>query len=87
MIEPEWREAMWRCERWLDHRRPTSAADVLQAAAAAPEAKIARVRARLAVDRRHQNRGLGATRVRDAQGAGTPSSELFVADLRERPYC
>ena len=35
MIEREWREAMWRCERWLDHRRPTSAADVLQAAAGA----------------------------------------------------
>jgi threonine aldolase len=33
--EREWRESMWRCERWLDHRRPTSAAIVLQTAAAA----------------------------------------------------
>jgi threonine aldolase len=33
--ERDWREAMWRCERWLDHRRPTSAAIVLQTAAAA----------------------------------------------------
>jgi threonine aldolase len=33
--ERDWREAMWRCERWLDHRRPTSAAAVLQAAASA----------------------------------------------------
>ena len=35
MTDRDWREAMWRCERWLDHRRPTSAAAVLQAAAAA----------------------------------------------------
>jgi threonine aldolase len=33
--ERDWREAMWRCERWLDHRRPTSAATVLEGAAAA----------------------------------------------------
>lgn len=35
VTEHDWREAMWRCERWLDHRRPTSAAIVLQTAAAA----------------------------------------------------
>jgi threonine aldolase len=34
MTEQDWREAMWRCDRWLDHRRPTSAALVLQTAAA-----------------------------------------------------
>jgi threonine aldolase len=33
--EHEWREAMWGCERWLDHRRPASAAELLGAAAAA----------------------------------------------------
>jgi threonine aldolase len=32
--EREWRDAMWRCTRWLDHRRPVSAAGVLRAAAA-----------------------------------------------------
>lgn len=39
--EREWREAMWGCERWLDHRRPTSAAVVLHTAAAAlpPDAR------------------------------------------------
>jgi threonine aldolase len=39
--ERDWREAMWRCDRWLDHRRPTSAAIVLQSAAAAlpPDAR------------------------------------------------
>jgi threonine aldolase len=35
VTEREWREAMWRCDRWLDHRRPASAALVLQTAAAA----------------------------------------------------
>jgi len=33
--EGEWRAAMSRCERWLDHRPPASAAAMLQAAAAA----------------------------------------------------
>lgn len=37
MSEQEWREAYWHCERWLDHRRPASGADMLgQAAAALP---------------------------------------------------
>jgi threonine aldolase len=35
VTEREWRDAVWRCERWLDHRRPASAAAVLQGAAAA----------------------------------------------------
>jgi threonine aldolase len=35
LTEREWRDAMWRCERWLDHRRPTSAAAVLQGTATA----------------------------------------------------
>ncbi len=41
VTEGDWRDAMWRCERWLDHRRPTSAAIVLQTAAAAlpPDAR------------------------------------------------
>ncbi len=41
VTERDWRDAMWRCERWLDHRRPTSAAAVLQTAAAAlpPDAR------------------------------------------------
>jgi threonine aldolase len=41
VTERDWREAMWRCDRWLDHRRPTSAATVLQTAAAAlaPDAR------------------------------------------------
>jgi threonine aldolase len=41
VAEGDWREAMWRCERWLDHRRPASAAIVLQTAAEAlaPDAR------------------------------------------------
>jgi len=35
VTEREWRDAMWRCDRWLDHRRPASAAVVLATAAAA----------------------------------------------------
>ena len=35
MSEQEWREAYWHCERWLDHRRPVSGADMLGQAAAA----------------------------------------------------
>jgi threonine aldolase len=35
VTERQWRDAMWRCERWLDHRRPASAAAMLEAAAAA----------------------------------------------------
>lgn len=35
MAEHDWREIMWRCERWLGQRRPASAAELLRAAAAA----------------------------------------------------
>lgn len=35
MAERDWREIMWRCERWLGQSRPASAADLLRAAAAA----------------------------------------------------
>jgi threonine aldolase len=35
LVERDWREIMWRCERWLGQRRPASAADLLNAAAAA----------------------------------------------------
>ena len=31
--EPDWREVMWRCERWLSARRPATAAEILRAAA------------------------------------------------------
>jgi threonine aldolase len=35
MAEPDWREIMWGCERWLGSRRPATAAEVLTAAAEA----------------------------------------------------
>jgi threonine aldolase len=40
MAERDWREIMWRCERWLGQRRPARASELLSAAAAAlpPEA-------------------------------------------------
>ena len=31
--EPDWRDAMWRCERWLSSRRPHTAGELLRAAA------------------------------------------------------
>jgi threonine aldolase len=35
MAERDWREIMWRCERWLGQRRPARARELLSAAAAA----------------------------------------------------
>ena len=35
MVERDWREIMWRCERWLGQRRPARASELLNAAAAA----------------------------------------------------
>jgi hypothetical protein len=35
MEHADWREVMWRCERWLGNRRPITAPEVLRAAAAA----------------------------------------------------
>jgi threonine aldolase len=31
--EPDWRQIMWRCERWLVSRRPATAAEILRKAA------------------------------------------------------